>query len=801
MMKKIILYTFLFISFLGFSQQYHITGRIVDDNHQSLSGVEIHIGNQVYQSNFDGKYDIVLDSTTEENTISYQLEGYTSFRTSIKNNENQVIDVLLVKEFDSGEVVFIKAKKESTIGSFQLKTDNLQKAPSVTGGIEALLKSNPMVNSNTELSSQYMVRGGSYDENLVYINGIELFRPQLIRSGEQEGMSFLNPSMTESISFTAGGFEAKYGDKMSSVLDLYYKEPKKLEAELEASLLGGSATVGYGSKNGKLSAIAGFRYRDIGLLINTTDADADYNPRYLDFQTNITYRFNQKLKINFLGGFSKNDMDLTPHSRKTTFGSMTNSYELDVFYDGQEENGYNTTFSSASATYKPSSKLTLILDASLHHSVEKEYFDVESSYLLGEIDPTTGGYVQTFDVAGQIDHGRNDLDFLVTNVQHRGQYKIKNGHWDWGLQYQMEDFKDRLDEYHRINNAGYIYPVTDSPGIDYLFDVKNINTQNDLKTNRMSGYVQYSKKHQLEGGKLFYNLGVRATHWDYNGETNVSPRGQIAYKPDWKQDMLFRFSTGLYYQPPFYKEMRTPYGNLNPDIQSQRSLHFILGNDYEFELGKDKERRPFKLTTELYYKKLDDVIPYYIDNVRTVYFGDNLATGNQYGIDMRLNGEFVKGAESWLSFSYAKAQWNINNQGLISMPTDQGFKVGLFYQDYMPAFPSFKVYLTAQFASGLPNGAPIYTNPYNYEGKLNSYKRLDIGFSKIFVDQDENQAKKGTFWANFRELSLGAEIFNLFDIKNNISNLWVQDLSNNQYFAVPNNLTGRFLNVKLNMKF
>ncbi|MFV0238192.1 MAG: TonB-dependent receptor plug domain-containing protein [Flavobacteriales bacterium] len=776
-----------------------LEGTVINNIQKPLPNVKIHINDQTYKTDSHGKFTVPIP-LNKEIQITLFLEGYLPFQTTLtSHSETHTLNVLLQDDpsINLDEVIFYEKKQDKPIGSFQITTKNIDKLPSITGGIEEILKTNPMVNSNTELSSQYMVRGGNYDENLVYLNGIELYRPQLTRSGQQEGLSFLNPTMVKSINFSAGGFEAKYGDKMSSVLDIIYKQPRDFEGEFEASLLGGSLTLGHGTQDGKLSAIVGARYNDKRLLVDTQNSDVDFEPIYFDVQSYITYQLNEKLKFNFLGSFSKNDLDLYPKSREATFGTLTNPYKLVVYYTGQENDLFQTTSGTFSTVFEPNKRLTLTADLSTHHSKEQEYFSINSSYILGEINPETGHYTSTLDTAKQIDHAQNDLDLLVTSFQHRGKYKIKNGDIEWGFKLQNEDIRDRLNEYHRVDSSGYIRPLTSLPGFDYLYNVTNIDVQNNLSSNRISGYAQYSKKHQLNHGKLMYNIGLRTTYWSYNREINLSPRGQIAYKPDWKHNLLFRFSTGLYYQPPFYKEIRNVYGNLNANIKSQRSVHFIAGNDYEFEMRK----RPFKLTTEIYYKALNNIIPYYVDNVRTVYTGENNATGSQYGIDMRLNGEFVPGDESFISLSYARSQWDINHQGTIPMPTDQRLKVGLFFQDHMPTFPSFKVHLNAVYAAGLPNGAPLFTNPYNYSGTLNDYKRLDIGFTKTFIDQHEMKPKPNRFWSHFKELSLGLEIFNLFDIENHISNLWVQDLTNSQYHAVPNRLTGRFFNAKIWIKF
>ncbi len=799
-MKRYITFIILLNFYLLLGQEATLNGIIIDNIKQPIKNVEINVCDKNYLSNSEGKFSIKIPAN-KDIKVDFFLTGYIPFEKIVNSSNKNNISLNILLEDDNSEsldqVNFYKKKQDTQIGSFEIKSKNIDKLPSITGGVEEILKTNPMVNSNTELSSQYMVRGGNYDENLVYVNGLEIYRPQLIRSGKQEGLSFLNPAMVDAISFSAGGFEAKYGDKMSSVLDIIYKQPRSFEGELETSLLGGSLTLGHGTSNGKLSGIIGARYNDKRLLINSQDSDVDFEPIYFDIQSNISYRLNEKIKFNYLGSFSQNKINIYPKSRETTFGTINNPYQLTVNYTGQENDLYRTSSNSLSTVYEVNNRLTLTGDLSTYHSNEEEHFDITSDYILGTIDPVSGNYSSTYDTAGQIDHARNDLDLFVTTIQHRGKYKIHNGDIEWGFKFKNEDIKNRLNEYHRIDSAGYIRPITSNPNFNYIYNVTNIDNQNNVNSNRISGYIQYSKKHKLANGKLMYNIGLRATNWDYNNETNFSPRGQIAYKPDWEKDMLFRFSTGLYYQPPFYKEIRDIYGNLNKNIKSQKSIHFIAGNDFVFY----SKEEPFKLTTEIYYKTLDDIIPYYIDNLRTVYTGENNATGNQYGVDMRLNGKFVPGNESFVSLSYARAKWNIDNQGSIPMPTNQRLKVGLFFQDYMPAFPTFKVHVNAIYSSGLPNGAPLYTDQYGYRGKLNDYKRIDIGFTKTFIDQKENKPKKGTFWNNFKELSLGLEVFNLFDIENQISNLWVQDISNSQYISIPNRLTGRFFNAKLWTKF
>lgn len=701
------------------------------------------------------------------------------------------------------EVVF-QGSKSQPIGNIEIQAEDAQFTPSLTGSFTDILKTLPYVSVNTELSSQFMVRGGNYDENLVYINGIEVYRPQLIRSGQQEGLSFLNPDMAAAVSFSAGGWEAKYGDKMSSVLDVIYRTPKSFELGAELSLMGGNITAGHATKDGKLSALIGARYLNRNLVLNTLNDDTEFNPQSYDIQANIEYQLNPKWKLNFLGNFSNVLFEQIPNTRSTNFGTSQNPINLTVFYDGKEEDRFQTSFAAFSAHHKASSKLNLSLDIFAYHSIEEEYFDISGAYLIRKIDAETGGATETLDIGGQIDHARNDLDMLVAGIQHRGKYNFNpNNHIEWGISAQQEDIRDMLNEWQLIDSAGYsVSPFQPGqyfgPGQVDLGDLElnyHFQAKNNLKSHRMNAYAQYSKKWENNGNRFLFNAGVRGTYWDYNQEFNISPRAQIAVKPNWETDQLFRLSAGMYVQPPFYKELRTPDGELNEKIKSQTSIHIIAGHDYEFVMLN----APFKLTTEVYYKSMSDLIPYYIDNVRIKYYGENISKGRAYGIDARLHGEFVPGADSWLSLSYAKVEENINDRGFIPRPTDPRFKASLFFQDYMPSFPTLKVNTTLIYASGLPNGAPVLTDPYSFQTNLPDYKRVDIGLVKVIKDQTTSSSME--FLDGFKEFSIGLDIFNVFNIKNTVSNQWIRDVNSNVIYGVPNRLTGRFLNAKLIMKF
>lgn len=703
---------------------------------------------------------------------------------------------------DIEEVVFQKKVTGSTndLTTVKISAKDAQNVASVSGGIEAIIKTLPYVNSNTELSSQYMVRGGNYDENLIYINDIEIYRPFLIRNSQQEGLSIINPDMVSTVNFSAGGFEPRYGDKMSSALNIYYREPEKFELSGEASLIGGRLTTGLASKNNKLTALFSGRYRNTNLVLNTLNEDTDFNPTYYDFQTYLNYHFSDKFTMSFIGYYSKNEYDMIPKERSVDFGSLQKPINLSVFYNGKENDQYKNMMGTFSMNYKPSDKWRFTLDSFSYQNREKEYYTIASSYILQTFDPITGNPITSYDVGGQIEHARNDLFVRTYGTQLRTRFSPNiNTDIEVGFKFEKENLRDLTNEYKLVDSSGYSIPhPVDDPRFPNASDLDlfySIQGNNHIEPTRLSAYAQYSQKFYWGSSKVFVNAGARVAHWSFNDETIFSPRAQFAIKPEWDTDMLFRISGGIYYQAPFYKEIKDLNGNFNPNIKSQRSIQAILANDYEFEF----EDRPFKLTTELYYKKMDHLIPYYMDNVRIRYSGKNNATGYAYGIDTRLFGEFVPGIDSWLSASYARTYENIDGRGDIPRSTDQRFRFSMFYQDYMPKFPSMRVNLTLTYAMGLPNGAPVFTDPYQYQKTLPSYKRVDIGLSKVFIDRKDNKKTYG-FWGNFEELILGVQVFNAFNINNTVANQWITDANTSLMYPVPVRLTGRFFNVKLEFK-
>lgn len=795
---------FVFIASIGFAfgQEAQLNGKVIDEYQFPLMDVLITVNNEVHTTDGNGQFSISIPANTQIQVI-FETEGRIPYTETLELSEGEQKELYIMLAPEAYNVLLDEAvifsTHEKPLNSLSFNPKDMEINVGITGGVSELLGSLPMVSVGSELSSQYRVRGGNFDENLIYVNGIEIYKPQLIRSGEQEGLGFINPALTEAVNFSAGGWEAKYGDKMSSVLDIIYKKPRAFEASLEASLMGGSLSIGGRSKDQKFSAIVGGRYQDRNLVLNTLDTKSDLSPVYYDIQAFLSYKFNSKWEISFLGAKTDSKFEMIPRDRETKFGSLDTPMSLKVFYDGYEEDRFETETASISIHHKPNSKMDLVLDAFGFHSKEKEYFDIYGAYLISELDGE-GNASTTYDIGGQIDHARNNLDALVVGVQHRGRYRFNvNNDIEWGVKFQTEDIRDLLSEWQYVDSTSFSLPNPYTPGeLDEgeLLLNYSVHARNNLKSNRYTAFTQYTKRFFWNESKVLINGGLRATYWDFNEEFNVSPRVQIALKPNWEKEMTFRFNTGIYYQPPFYREVRDLEGNLNKNVKSQQSIHFIFGHDYEFKMWN----RPFKMTTEAYYKLFNHLNPYFVDNVRIRYTANNNSEGYAYGLDFRLFGQFVEGVDSWLSLSYARAYQNIDKQGDIPLPTDPRFKASIFFQDYMPILPSFKVNVNLVYASGLPNGAPPLTDPYSYTNYLNDYKRVDIGFVKEFINQSDLKAN-GNFWKNFKELAIGVDLYNIFDIRNEISNTWIRDVHSSRVYGVPNRLTGRFINAKVRMKF
>ena len=813
-MKHFFFIILLIPSFLLAQKTTILKGTIKNKLNNPVSEVSIKFGKSGTVSDQNGKYSIRIP-IDEEISIIFSHVSYKSINKKFIAKNRNVIrfsPTLTLKTEELNEVV-IKDNKKNAEG---LKTIDVAKAKNIIGpnsGVENVLMTLPGVNNNNELSTQYNVRGGNFDENLVYVNGIQVYRPFLIRSGQQEGLSFINTNMVQNINFSAGGFQAKYGDRLSSVLDITYKNPTKTATTIEASLLGASATYEGNFLKNKLSTITGVRYRDNSLFVNSKQIETNFRPRFTDFQTFLSYEFSEKFTLNFLGNFSLNNYNYKPISRRTRFGTVANPLELIVFYSGEEKDKYLTLFGALSSDYKINKDFTLTTTLSRYNTQEEEYFDIAAQYNLGEVDANIGsenfGDVEfSQGIGSQLNHARNDLDALITNAEIRGTLKKDNTQWSFGLKYQKENIKDRIREWEVIDSLGFSIRPPHHAGNNQPYEpferpivtFQNIREDNNVDINRISGFAQYNQKTFLNNHEIWYNLGVRFHNWSITGngvsgknKTVISPRAQFAIKPDWEKDMLFRFSGGFYHQPPSYRELRSFDGSLNVDVNAQESIHFVTGMDYSFIMWN----RPFKLTSEIYYKNLSDVNAYTIDNVRIRYRADNVTKAYAYGLDLRLNGEFVPGSESWVSLGYLKTEENINNRGYIARPTDQRIKFGILFQDYVPNLPNLKAYLNLVYNTGLPGGSPAYADPYQFQERLRDYKRADLGVSYVFVDA--NKQYSIGWLSNFKELTAGLELFNMFDIQNAITNTWVRDVYSKTQFGIPNFMTGRVLNLKFKM--
>jgi hypothetical protein len=817
---KIIFFTIFIFTFVNniYAQTARLQGIVLDKNNQPVENVNVSTGKQSSKTNKNGYY--LIDITANQNitiVFTHIVLKKTTANFNLKTNENFEFNIVLNEKIEQIDEIVINSKNRNRVeGIVNIDPATIRRIPGANPGVENILKSFG-ASSNNELSTQYTVRGGNYDENLVYVNEIEIYRPFLIRSGQQEGLSFTNTDMIENVSFSAGGFQAKYGDKLSSVLDITYRIPTNFAAAFEANFLGGSLTLEKASKNQKWTGMTGIRYRDNSLLVNSQETQTNFRPTFADVQTYVTFRPNTKWQHSFLGNISQNRYNLRPLARQTNFGTIDQPIALVVDYDGQEKSRFSTYFGAFKSVFKPSENLTLKAIASIYHTQEQEYFDIFADYGFGQLETNIGsnnlGAVKFVTRIGtEINHARNDLDALIINTEIKVESTVGKNRFGYGIKFTKEDIRDRISEYTVIDSAGFsinppiiTLPQNQQPYQPYigpLMPFKNVRATNAVGINRFSGYAQWSRKDKLGTTDVWYNLGVRAHNWAVNtngtannSQTTFSPRAQFTIKPAWQQDMVFRISGGLYHQPPFYRELRDAQGTVRPDVKAQQSLHLVLANDYSFQLWA----RPFKLVSEIYYKSMNDVNPYTIDNVRIRYAAANNAIAYAQGLDVRMNGEFVPGTESWLSFGYIQTEENINDRGFIARPTDQRLKFGILFQDFMPKIPSVKLYLNLVYNTGLPGGSPAYADPYIYQTRLRDYRRADVGFSYAFIEN--NAGRNYINWLKkFKDLSVGFEIFNLFNNQNAITNTWVRDVYTNVQYGIPNYLTTRVFNLKVSAK-
>ena len=818
-MKIKFIYTLsiLLCGFLTFAQTAKIKGVVLNPKDELVTDVTVNVGNATTVTNKNGFFELLVPANQDIQVYFTHLNYQTVIiYQNLGKDEDKELNIRFNQKTEELEELIIDKNTNTNVEGLTIISPKvIRLIPGANAGIENILKTLPGVYSNNELSTSYAVRGGNYDENLVYVNEIEVYRPFLIRSGQQEGLSFTNTAMVSNVNFSAGGFQAKYGDKLSSVLDITYRNPTKFKAQLEASLMGGSATVDLVSKNQKWNNITGVRYRNNALLVNTEDTKAQYDPRFLDIQTLLNYNASSKWQLSFLGNISSNIYHIQPESRVTDFGTIDQPITLLVNYQGQERDEYQTYFGAFKASFKPNDNSVYKFITSAYHTKESEHYDILASYNLAEVDRNIGS--ETFDqikftrgLGTQLNHGRNDYDALIISTEFKGQHKANNNEIEWGVRYVSEDIRDRLLEWEVIDSAGFSLaaPFLDLkndepyfPDTNPLAPYQNVKAFNNVKINRFNAFAQWSNRTSIGEHEVWINAGVRSQLWNVNanGITNksqitVSPRAQFTIKPNWNTDMLFRLAVGLYHQPPNYRELRAMDGSINSDLKAQQSTHFVLGNDFSFSISEI----PFKLTSEIYYKNLTNVNIYTLENVRIRYMADNLGTAYVYGADFRLHGELVPGSESWFSFGYLKTEENYNDRGYIARPTDQRLKFGLLFQDYMPAIPNLKLYLNLVYNTGLPGGSPTYADPYLYQSRLKDYRRVDAGFTYVF--KDETTTSERNWLKRFDEVSLGFEIYNLFNNQNAITKTWVRDTYSKSMYGMPNYMTQRMFNVKLNMR-
>lgn len=772
------------------AQSFTLTGRVVDEeqNPIELATVSCLEQGKVAMTNLKGEFSITLASA-DSVVVKFSMIGYNARKRLFRNPRGkQRIEIVLPSMAALGEIV-VTEKRRQTTGTERLDIKDMKGLATASGNaVEALIQQQAGVSTHNELSSQYNVRGGSFDENSVYINNVEVYRPLLIRSGQQEGLSVINPDMVESIGFSTGGFEAKYGDKMSSALDITYKQPKKFEANISASLLGASAYVGVGTK--KFSMSHGIRYKTNRYLLGSLETNGEYKPNFLDYQTYICFRPNQRWSIDFIGNISDNHYNFVPTDRETSFGTMEDVKSFRVYFDGQEKDVFRTLFGALTISRQFGANTKLSLIASAFRTKEQETYDIQGQYWLDDTETSENLGVGTY-----MEHARNYLTANVESFKLMLNHKTKRHTIEGGLTYKIEHVEENSREYEMRDSSGYSIPHTG----DRLDLIYTLHSRNTLNSHRIEGYIQDTYKFTSgEENSTFYtlNYGIRFSNWSFNSETIVSPRASLAIIPAFNNNMTFRLATGLYYQAPFFKELRdttkvngVTVVTLNNMIKSQRSLHFVAAFDYRFKI----KERPYKFTAEAYYKALSNIIPYNVNNVKVTYYGENMGSGYAAGLDLKLYGEFVPGTDSWVTFSLMSTKQKINGKQ-VPMPTDQRYAINLHFTDYFPGTERWKMTLSLAFADGLPFGAPHKGLEYQ-NFRAPAYKRVDVGLSYRAYDNDDR--KKHSI---FKNIWLGVDCLNLFGISNVNSYYWVTDVTNQQY-AVPNYLTGRQINGRVIFEF
>ena len=777
-----VLTAFLAVSLAMFADGFTLKGKVIDEDNRALELVTVTCAAQgkITMTNLKGEFSLDLQSA-DSVEVRFSMVGYGVRKRVFRRPKGKMTVQIVMHPSETLQEVTIVERRRQTSQTEQLDTKDLKGSPSTTGNaVEELIQQQAGVSTHNELSSQYNVRGGSFDENSVYINNVEVYRPLLISSGQQEGLSIINPDMVEKIGFSTGGFEAKYGDKMSSVLDITYRSIKGFEGSATASLLGASGYVGLG--NQKFSMTHGLRYKTNRYLLGTLETTGEYKPNFLDYQTYINYRPNKRWTIDFIGNISENHYNFKPEDRETSFGTLADIKSFKVYFDGQEKDVFRTLFGTASIARHFGDSTTIKFLTSAFHTKEKETYDIIGQYWLDDTQTQENLGVGTY-----MEHARNYLTADVISFKLTASHRTKRHFIEAGVTFKTERIKEQSREYEMRDSSGYSIPhVADRLDLIYTLVAKN-----NIKSNRVEAYIQDT--YRFSKGSTFFtlNYGVRLANWSYTKETIVSPRASLAIVPAFNQDFTIRLATGLYYQAPFYKEMRdttTINGStivtLNDKIKSQRSLQFIAAMDYRFKLLS----RPFKFSAEAYYKALSNLIPYNVQNLKITYYGENLCSGYATGLDLKLYGEFVPGTDSWLTFSLMSTRQKLGNEW-IPLPTDQRWAVNLHFTDYFPGTERWKMTLRLAYADGLPFGAP-HRGLEAQQFRAPAYKRVDIGMSYRAVMDGKT----------IKNIWLGIDALNLFGISNVNSYYWVTDVSNRQW-AVPNYLTGRQINGKVTVEF
>lgn len=781
----------LLVTVTASAQTFTLQGRVTDENNDPIEFASVSCLKQgkMTMTSLKGEYSMQLHSA-DSVVIKFSMIGYKAkTRVLRRPRGKQTLQIVLHSDENQLGEVTVTGKKIETGQMEDISKDHLKSLPSASGNaVEELIQSQAGVSTHSELSSQYNVRGGSFDENSVYIDNVEIYRPFLVRSGQQEGISVINPDMVEKISFSTGGYEARYGDKMSSALNIKYRKPKKFEATASASMLGASAFVGVSNK--KVSWSNGFRYKTTKHLLGSMDTKGEYSPTFIDYQTYLTYTPNKRWEIKLLGNISDNHYNFTPEDRETKFGTMENVKAFQVYFDGQEKDVFRTFFGAVGITRNFGEKTSLSLIASAFNTREQEKYDIQGQYWLTQTETSENLGVGTY-----FQHARNYLKAHVESAKLLFKTKYKKHDIEGAFTFKKEKITENSVEYEMRDSSNYSIPHT---GKD-LYMIYSMRAKNVLDANRIEAYVQDAFRFTSNNEKTLYtlNYGVRLSHWSYTKETIVSPRVSLGIIPAFNENITMRFATGLYYQAPFFKELRDTttqngitYASLNSKAKSQRSIHFIAGFDYRFRMNN----RSFKFTAEAYYKALGNLVPYSVNNVKVVYYGSNESSGHAAGIDLKLYGEFVPGTDSWLSLSLMNTSMKLNGKS-IPLPTDQRYAINMFFTDYFPGTDRWKMSLKLALADGLPFSAPHQELESNVF-RAPAYKRADIGLSYRLLNNEGKQRKH----IQLRNVWLGAECLNLFGINNVNSYYWITDVTGGQY-AVPNYLTGRQVNFRVTVDF